>query len=339
MRRRSVQNRCSSVFEHLPVLGAGLGYQDELHQDIVAHRDAIDFLEVPTDQFLRQMPEWHDRLLELKGNFSTVAHGVYMSLGDASGAHVDYLDRLIPYLDTLDPVWFSDHIDMGNIPEDELGMYFHGMQVPFTHEQAAVFRHNMQVFSERVRRPLLVENIFYKFVFPMPNGLSEPAFIGEILKDSEWGLLLDVTNVYINALNFGFDPYAWLEQAPLERTVEIHVAGGELRTSGTWEGKWADTHSQPVPDASGACWSTWWLALQSKRCCWNATRTIHPSRKCSPSWTLPEASWRAVNVAPTSPAPGQQWLTLTTTEGYFGKKGGEKDVTRSGSAHYWARGH
>ena len=138
---------------------------------------------------------------------------------------------------------------MGNIPEDELGMYFHGMQVPFTHEQAAVFRHNMQVFSERVRRPLLVENIFYKFVFPMPNGLSEPAFIGEILKDSEWGLLLDVTNVYINALNFGFDPYDWLAQAPLERTVEIHVAGGELRTSGAWEGKWADTHSQPVPDA------------------------------------------------------------------------------------------
>jgi len=236
------------VFEHLPVLGAGLGYQDELHQDIVAHHAAIDFLEVPTDQFLRQMPEWHDRLVELKDNFTTVAHGVYMSLGDASGAHTDYLDRLIPYLDTLDPVWFSDHIDMGNIPEDELGMYFHGMQVPFTHEQAAVFRHNMQVFSERVRRPLLVENIFYKFVFPMPDGLAEPAFIGEILKDSEWGLLLDVTNVYINALNFGFDPYAWLEQAPLERTVEIHLAGGELRTSGSWQGKWADTHSQPVPD-------------------------------------------------------------------------------------------
>jgi uncharacterized protein len=237
------------VFDHIPVLGAGLGYQDELHDEIVAHRDAIDFLEIPTDQFLRQMPDWNARLLELKANFSTVAHGVYMSLGDANGAHVDYLDRLIPYLDRLDPFWFSDHIDMGNIPEDELGMYFHGMQVPFTHEQAAVFRHNMQVFSERVRRPLLVENIFYKFVFPMPNGLSEPAFIGEILKDSEWGLLLDVTNVYINALNFGFDPYDWLEQAPLERTVEIHVAGGELRTSGTWAGKWADTHSQPVPDA------------------------------------------------------------------------------------------
>ncbi|HLZ28920.1 MAG TPA: DUF692 domain-containing protein [Chloroflexota bacterium] len=237
------------VFDHIPVLGAGLGYQDELHAEIVAHRDAIDFLEIPTDQFLRQIPEWNDRLREIKDNFATVAHGVYMSLGDAGGAHVEYLDRLIPYLDTLDPFWFSDHIDMGNIPGDDLGMYFHGMQVPFTHEQAAVFRRNMQVFSDRVRRPLLVENIFYKFVFPMPNGLSEPAFIREILKDSDWGLLLDVTNVYINALNFDFDPYAWLEQAPLERTVEIHIAGGELRTSGDWQGKWADTHSQPVPDA------------------------------------------------------------------------------------------
>jgi uncharacterized protein (UPF0276 family) len=236
------------VFEDIPVLGAGLGYQNELHAEIVANRDAIDFLEIPTDQFLRNLPDWQDRLLELKQNFTTVAHGVYMSLGDAGGAHLEYLERLAPYIETLDPMWFSDHIDMGNIPDDELGMYFHGMQVPFTDEQVSVFRRNMRTFADRVRRPLLVENIFYKFVFPMPGGMSEPAFITEILRDSDWGLLLDVENVYINSLNFGFDPRAWLEKAPLERTVEIHVAGGEQRREGAWAGKWADTHSQPVPD-------------------------------------------------------------------------------------------
>jgi uncharacterized protein (UPF0276 family) len=82
----------------------------------------------------------------------------------------------------------------------------------------------------------------------MPDSLPEPVFIGEILEDTDHGLLLDVTNLHINAMNFGFDPYAWLEQAPLERTVYIHVAGGEKRVGGRWEGKWVDTHSQPVPD-------------------------------------------------------------------------------------------
>ncbi len=236
------------MFEHIPFLGAGLGYQDELHDEIVAASDEIDFLEVPTDQFLRELPAWDGRLQELKDHFTTVAHGVYMSLGDAEGVHGQYLDRLAPYIERLDPVWFSDHVDMGNMPEDEIGKHFHGMQVPFTREQAEVFRRNMRVFSDRIKLPLLVENIFYKFVLPMPGSLSEPAFIGEILKDSEWGLLLDVTNVYINSLNFGFDPYAWLDEAPLERTVEVHIAGGEIRPSGDWAGRWADTHSQPVPD-------------------------------------------------------------------------------------------
>jgi uncharacterized protein (UPF0276 family) len=236
------------MLDELPFLGAGLGYQSELHDEIVAHRESFDFLEVPTDQFLRNMPEWQDRLLELKRNFTTVAHGVYMSLGDASGVHQEYLEQLAPYIEMLDPAWFSDHIDMGNIPEHEIGMYFHGMQVPFTREQVDIFRRNMRIFSERISLPLLVENIFYKFVFPMPGSLPEPEFIAEILRDSEWGLLLDVTNVYINALNFGFDPHAWLEAAPLERAVQLHVAGGELRTAGSWAGKWSDTHSQPVPD-------------------------------------------------------------------------------------------
>jgi len=237
------------MFERLPFLGAGIGYQADLHAEILANREAIDFVEVPTDQFLGELPGWSDRLVDLKHSFRTVAHGIYMSLGDAAGPHLEYLEQLAPFLEALDPLWFSDHIDMGNIPHDDQGMYFHGMQVPFTFDQADVFRRNMQVFADRVRRPLLIENIFYKFVLPMPGRLPEPAFIHKMLEGTDFGLLLDVTNVYINALNFGFDPYQWLDQAPLHRAVEIHVAGGEQIASGPWRGRWADTHSQPVPDA------------------------------------------------------------------------------------------
>jgi uncharacterized protein (UPF0276 family) len=236
------------MFESLPVLGAGLGYQPELHEDIVAARDKIDFLEIPTDTFLRNLPDWSERLLELRANFTNVAHGVYMSLGEASGPHLDYLERLAPYLHSLEPIWFSDHLDMGNLPSDAKGRYFHGVQVPFTRGQAAVFQQNMQVMRERVGLPLLVENLFYELVIPMPGSLSEPVFLREVLDGTDVGLLLDVENLYLNSLNFHFDPYQWLSEAPLERTVEIHVAGGEQRSAGPDAGKWSDTHSQPVPD-------------------------------------------------------------------------------------------
>jgi uncharacterized protein (UPF0276 family) len=235
------------LFEQIPFLGAGLGYQHELHEQILANRAGIDFLEVPTDLFLRE-PSWADELTDIKRNFKTVAHGIYMSLGDASGPHLKYLDRLAPYIDALDPVLFSDHIDMGNLPDHELGKFFHGMQVPFTRDQADVFRRNMGVFQARIGRPLLVENLFYNFTLPMPGSLPEPVFIGEVLKDTDFGLLLDITNVYLNSLNLGFDPYAWLDDAPLERAVQIHVAGGEQWRSGSRAGEWSDTHSRPVHD-------------------------------------------------------------------------------------------
>lgn len=236
------------MFENIPYLGAGYAYQAERHDEIVENRSRIDFLEIPTDVYLDDRPAWSGRLAELRRLFPVVAHGIYMSLGDASGAHLDYLDRLVPYLDLLQPAWFSDHIDMGNVPDDPLGRHFHGMQVPFTPAQAAVFQTNLRLFQERAGLPLLLENVAYDFVIPMPDSVPEPQFLTEVFENTPCGLLLDITNVQLNALNFGFEARAWLEQAPLERAVEIHVAGGELIESGPWAGRWADTHSQPVPD-------------------------------------------------------------------------------------------
>src|ERR1700730_1651476 len=138
------------MFDQLPFLGAGLSYQSDRHAEFVEYRGGIDFLEIPTDVFLGKLPDWSDRLMELKQNFTTLAHGIYMSLGDASGAHGEYRDRLVSYIEMLGPILFSDHIDMGNVPSDELGKNFHGMQVPFTHEQAAVFQRNMRYFQERI---------------------------------------------------------------------------------------------------------------------------------------------------------------------------------------------
>jgi uncharacterized protein (UPF0276 family) len=240
------------VFEHLPRLGAGLGYQPDLHDDIVACRDEIDFLEIPTDAFLGSLPEWAPRLRELKQSFTTVAHGIYMSLGDASGPHLDYLERLAPYIEELEPVWFSDHLDLGNIPDERLGMHFHGVEVPFTLAQAKTFQQNMRTMQERIGLPLLVENIAHDFLIPMPGALSEPAFLRECLTGDDQGLLLDVENLRLNGLNYGYDPYDWLAEAPLERVVQIHVAGGAKATKGSWAGRWVDSHSQPVADATWA---------------------------------------------------------------------------------------
>ncbi|MGH9050058.1 MAG: DUF692 domain-containing protein [Acidimicrobiia bacterium] len=231
----------------LPYLGAGLSYQHRRHADYLEHRDSIDFLELPTDVLVRHLDAWRDDVLEISRRFPTVAHGIHMGLGDARGVRRDYLDRARRCFELFDPVWCSDHLDMSNFAPDE-EMLAHGVVVPFTRDQAQVFTRNIATASELLGRPLIVENLFYDFVVPMASSLPEPGFIAAALAGTEAGLLLDVTNLHINARNLGFDPYQWLEAAPLERVVEIHVAGSERRRTGALEGRWYDSHSRPVPD-------------------------------------------------------------------------------------------
>lgn len=63
----------------------------------------------------------------------------------------------------------------------------------------------------------------------------------EVLERADIGLLLDVNNVYVNSINHNFDPYKYLDRLPLERVVQVHIAG---HSHG--EEMIIDTHGAPV---------------------------------------------------------------------------------------------
>jgi uncharacterized protein (UPF0276 family) len=88
--------------------------------------------------------------------------------------------------------------------------------------------------------PLILENITYSFQWPEAEW-DEAEFLAEVLAESGCGLLLDVTNLYTNAMNHGFDPCAWLSRIPPESVVQLHLAGGQWR-----DGQLVDGHSHPV---------------------------------------------------------------------------------------------
>jgi uncharacterized protein len=111
----------------------------------------------------------------------------------------------------------------------------------FTEESlAAVCRNLRQVNDVIGDRLFLLENITY--YFPVPGTeMTEAEFVTRVLQDSDAGLLLDVNNVYVNSVNLGFDPYEFLASIPLDRTVQIHLAGGRYVKDVL-----VDTHSAPV---------------------------------------------------------------------------------------------
>ena len=68
-------------------------------------------------------------------------------------------------------------------------------------------------------------------------------FLAEVANRADSGILLDVNNVYVSAMNHGFDPEKYLEALPPERVWQVHLAGHTDRGSHL-----LDSHSRHVCD-------------------------------------------------------------------------------------------
>jgi uncharacterized protein (UPF0276 family) len=133
--------------------------------------------------------------------------------------------------------WFSDHLAFTKVPGADIGQL---TQLWFTQESLEVVCRNIRQVKALIGAPLLLENITY--YFPLPNAeITEAQFITRALDETDCGMLLDVNNIHINSMNLDFDPFAFIESLPLERVVQIHLAGGARCGSMV-----VDTHSTAV---------------------------------------------------------------------------------------------
>ena len=74
--------------------------------------------------------------------------------------------------------------------------------------------------------------------------MAEHEFITAVLERADCDLLLDVNNVFVNSINAGYDPVAFLDRLPLERVRYLHVAGHWTEDDNLR----IDTHGAPVCD-------------------------------------------------------------------------------------------
>lgn len=222
--------------EHLPTLGVGLSFRPEIAGSICEHLEEFDFLEVMLDNALRGVvgPRLWRMLAE---RLPLVGHGVNSSLGSLGPLDTQYLLRIGDIARRMGCKWFSDHLAFthsGEVSNDQL------MPVQFSAENADRIAHNIRAACDLLHTPFLLENISYYFTIP-GSTLLEAEFIVRILEKARCGMLLDVNNLYANALNHGYDPYAFIDHIPCAAVVEIHVAGGEMRN-----GLYIDSHGHAV---------------------------------------------------------------------------------------------
>lgn len=213
------QNPESKVQKHQTKIG--IGFREQFRADLFLHQDKIDFLEITTDHYLDAKPNKLNELQLLKDHFPLIPHSLDLSLGSAEGIDEEYLEKVAEIVEFVAPEWFSDHLCFTKSGGVKIG---HLAPVPYTKEAVKVFVKNIEQVQKRIKTPFILENITYLVQFPS-SEMTESAFIKKILDETGCGLLLDVTNLYINSQNFGFEWRRFLDEIPLNRVVQLHFVG------------------------------------------------------------------------------------------------------------------
>ncbi len=216
----------------------GLGFREQLKSDIFLHQNEIDFLEITADHYLDATSNKLAELNLLKRHFPLIPHGLNLSLGSAEGIDESYLQKFAELVEIVEPEWFSEHICFTKSGGSEIG---HLAPVPYTRESVEVLIRNIKLVKSVIKTPLILENITYMFQYPTAE-MTETEFLTRVLEETDCGLLLDVTNLYINSINHKFDWRKWLDEIPIERVVQLHFVGGNKH------GKYLiDSHSSNTP--------------------------------------------------------------------------------------------
>ena len=234
----------SSGSDNIPT-GVGLGLRGSFAAQIDAGEadGRVPFFEISPENHMHRGGAGPARLARITGRFPILTHGLAMSLGGLEPFDPGYFAQLRPFLDRVDGArtrWHSDHLCFCGVD----GQALHDLlPVPFTSASARRIAARVREAADRLERPMAVENISYYVPLGKPE-IDEPDFITELLERADCSLLLDVNNVFVNAQNHGFDPRQWLAKIPLERVVQLHVAGHEF-----WDASETliiDTHGAPV---------------------------------------------------------------------------------------------
>lgn len=210
-------------------------YAQVLEQARGSTRVPVDFLEVHSENFFGAGGAALAVLTEARDTYPVSLHGVGLALGSAAGIDAWHLDRLADLVDRIEPFLVSDHACFARVAGPTGGIVHASdlLPIPFNNEALDVLCANVQLVQDRLKRPLLVENLS-AYVGWASSNMDETEFLAALVRRTGCKLLVDANNIYVNALNSQNagspdDPLAvclaWLDRIPLDAPGEIHLAG------------------------------------------------------------------------------------------------------------------
>jgi uncharacterized protein (UPF0276 family) len=223
----------------VPDLGHGVGLRREHFHRVLSAPTRVDWFEVISENFMVKGGRPLHILERVRRDYPLVLHGVSLSIGSTDPLDRDYLDGLRELAARIQPSWVSDHLCwtcIGGHNSHDL------LPLPYTEEALEHVVSRLAAVQEHLGRRIALENASTYLSFS-GSSMPEWEFLSEVANRADCGILLDVNNVYVSAVNHGFDPEKYLAAVPAERVWEIHLAGHTDRGSHL-----LDTHSARVCD-------------------------------------------------------------------------------------------
>ena len=221
--------------------GVGLGLRWEFLEELLERpASTLPVVEISPENYLRRGGYYPAALARVRERWPVVTHGLTMSVGGTDAFDDVYFAALKAQLSRLGATFHSDHLCWSGTRDN---MLHDLLPLPFTDEAVRHVGRRVREAADRLELPVALENVSY--YAPLgPPAMTELEFLLATLEESGAPLLLDVNNVYVNSLNHGFDPREFLSKVPLDRVVELHVAGHHV-----WDdGLVVDTHGATTPD-------------------------------------------------------------------------------------------
>lgn len=237
----------------LPRAG-GVGLKPEHFRTILETRPAIGFFEIHAENYMVAGGPFHHYLERIRADYPLSIHGVGLSIGGEGPLDEAHLDRLASLLDRYQPESFSEHLAWSS----HGGTFFNDLlPVSYTPVTLQHVCDHIDRVQERLQRRMLLENPATYVEFAA-STMTEAEFIGEIVKRTGCGLLLDVNNAHVACTNHGRDPYAYLRALPLAAVGEIHLAGFAEDCDAAGAPLLIDSHGSPVAES---VWALYGFAI------------------------------------------------------------------------------
>ncbi len=202
-------------------LGVGIGLRIPHYRHILNNKPTCDWFEIISENYMCDAGRPLEVLDEILEQYKVVQHGVSIYFGSTDPLNREHLKRLKALVKRTKTPFLSDHLCWGSVD----GTYSHDLlPTPYTFAEAKVAAAKVRQAQDFLEIPICVENVSSYAEFHV-SEMTEWEFLTEVVERADCGILLDVNNIYVSAMNHNFNPYDYLNNIPHERVGQIHVAG------------------------------------------------------------------------------------------------------------------